>query len=152
MGAKLRVTPQSALRVVFDTNTVISALVFTHSSLGWLRLHWRNRGCVLLVSAVTVAELMRVLAYSKFRLSAERLLELQADYLPYCQTVNQTDKCPIQCRDVKDQSFLDLAQSGNADILVTGDEDLLALAGQTRFVIETPEQYLQRVSGAMQNL
>jgi predicted nucleic acid-binding protein len=45
---------------------------------------------------------------------------------------------------VKDQLFLDLAQSGKADILVTGDDDLLALAGQTVFVIETPEEYRRR--------
>ena len=45
---------------------------------------------------------------------------------------------------MKDQLFLDLAQSGKADILVTGDDDLLALAGQTVFVIETPEEYRRR--------
>jgi predicted nucleic acid-binding protein len=42
--------------------------------------------------------------------------------------------------------FLDLAHSGNADLLVTGEDDLLLLAGQTEFVIETPQAYRQRVS------
>lgn len=134
-------------RVVFDTNTVVSALIFTQGSLAWLRWHWRDGGCVPLVSGATVAELMRVLAYSKFHLSIEKCLELLADYLPYCETVDPAERCPIRCRDAKDQTFLDLAQSGKAGILITGDEDLVALAGQTVFVIETPEAYRRRVSG-----
>ena len=138
---------QPVPRVVFDTNTVISALVFTTGSLSWLRWHWREAGCVPLISSATVAELTRVLAYSKFRLSVERCLELQGDYLPYCKAIDPAERCPARCRDAKDQPFLDLAQSGKADILVTGDGDLLALAGQTAFVIETPENYWRRMCG-----
>jgi predicted nucleic acid-binding protein len=51
------------------------------------------------------------------------------------------ERCPCLCRDRGDQPFLDLAQSGQADVLVSGDRDLLALVEQTRFVIETPEAY-----------
>ncbi len=134
-------------RVVFDTNTVVSALVFTHGRLAWLRLHWRQNGCVPLTSRATAEELVRILAYSKFRLSAERSLELQSDYFPYCSRIDAAERCPILCRDPKDQQFLDLAHCGKADVLVTGDDDLLALAGQTSFVIETPEAYRNRVRG-----
>jgi predicted nucleic acid-binding protein len=63
----------------------------------------------------------------------------------YCEAVEVTETCPIQCRDAKDQPFLDLAQSGKANLLVTGDTDLLALAGQTTFVIESPEDYRLRL-------
>jgi uncharacterized protein len=132
-------------RVVFDTNTVISALVFAGGSIAWLRLHWRKGGCVPLVSRATVSELIRILAYSKFRLTAERSLELQSDYLPYCTNIDSEERCPVACRDPKDQPFLDLAHCGQAELLVTGDDDLLALAGQTAFVIETPEAYRRRV-------
>jgi len=45
------------------------------------------------------------------------------------------------CRDANDQPFLDLALNGHADLLVSGDQDLLALSGQTEFLIETPEAY-----------
>lgn len=135
-------------RVVFDTNTVVSALVFTGGRLAWLRLHWRDGGCLSLICRTTVTELIRVLAYRKFQLSAERRLELQGDYLPYCSTIDPKERCPISCRDARDRPFLDLAHSGKADALVTGDEDLLALARQTKFAIETPEAYRRRVSGA----
>jgi predicted nucleic acid-binding protein len=68
-----------------------------------------------------------------------------ADYLPYCEVVELTEICAAACRDTKDQPFLDLAQSGKADVLVSGDQDLLVLAGQTRFLIETPEAYRRRI-------
>jgi putative PIN family toxin of toxin-antitoxin system len=146
------VTDPMRLRVVFDTNTVISALVFTSGRLGWLRAHWRERGSIPLVSYATGAELKRVLGYRKLKLSAEYQFELLSDYLSYCESIDVKEICPVKCRDAKDQPFLDLAQSGKADLLVTGDEDLLALAGQTGFVIETPEDYRRRITGKESNL
>ena len=134
-------------RVVYDTNTVISALVFTAGRLAWLREHWRERRSIALVSLATVAELKWVLGYRKLKLSVEYQFELLGDYLSYCETIEVKEICPIQCRDAKDQPLLDLAQSGKADILVTGDRDLLALAGQTAFLIETPEAYWRMVCG-----
>jgi putative PIN family toxin of toxin-antitoxin system len=140
------VTDPERLRVVFDTNTVISSLVFMTGRLAWLRGHWRERRSITLASRATLAELKSVLGYSKFKLSVERQFELLGDYVGYCETVDVIETCPVRCRDANDQPFLDLAQSGRADVLVTGDEDLLALAGQTAFVIETPESYLHRIS------
>ena len=143
---------QPSRRVVFDTNVAVSALLFPKGRLAWLRSHWREGGAVPLISPVTARELTRVLGYSKFRLSEQYLLELLAMYIPYCESLDPADKCPVICRDAKDQPLLDLAQSGKADFLVSGDDDLLALAGQTAFIIETPEAYRQRVYGAEVNL
>ena len=136
------------LRVVFDTNVVISSFAFTVGRLAWLRAHWRERRSIPLVSQATAAELKWVLGDRKFKLSPERQIELLGDYISYCEITEATEACPIQCRDVKHQIFLDLAQSGKADMLVTGDDDLLALAGQTAFVIETPDAYRRTTSGA----
>ena len=137
-------TDPGRLRVVFDTNTVISALAFAVGRLAWLRAHWRERRSDPLVSQGTAAELKWVLGYRKLKLSPEYQIELLGDYLSYCEIIGVTEDCPIRCRDVKDQLFLDLAQSGKADLLVTGDDDLLALAGQTRFLIEAPEDCARR--------
>jgi predicted nucleic acid-binding protein len=52
------------------------------------------------------------------------------------------------CRDASDQPFLDLAQSGKAELLISGDRDLLALTGRTRFLIETAKAYRVRIFGA----
>ena len=132
-------------RVVFDTTTVVSAFLFEYGRLAWLRLHWQ-RHCVPLICKETTGELTRVLAYPKFRLAPEDRHELLAEYLPYCKIVELTHKCSVPCRDPKDQPFLNLAQSGKAHILVSGDNDLLALAGQTSFTIETPEAYSRRIA------
>ena len=129
------------VRAVFDTNTVLSALLFRGGSLAWLRNHWRDGECVPLLSRETAAELTRVLDYPKFRLAAEDRDELLADYLPWCEVAEGIGRCPFACRDPKDQIFLDLAQAGKATVLVTGDKDLLSLAGKTSFAIESPEAY-----------
>jgi putative PIN family toxin of toxin-antitoxin system len=139
-------TDTRRLRVVFDTNIVISALVFTTGRLAWLRTHWREHRSIALASRAMVSELQRVLGYRKLNLSPEKQYELLGDYLPYCETVEVVSVCQVRCRDAKDQLFLDLAQSGKADLLVTGDEDLLVLAGQTGFVIENPDAYRLRVT------
>jgi putative PIN family toxin of toxin-antitoxin system len=130
-------------RVVFDTGVVVSALVFGDGRLAWLRRHWREGGCVPLISRATASELTRVLGYPKFRLSAEERRELMADYLPYCEVVEVRKACKVVCRDSKDQMFLDLAQSGRADFLTTGDDDLLALAGRTKFLIAPVAAYVR---------
>ncbi|MGA9717624.1 MAG: putative toxin-antitoxin system toxin component, PIN family [Acidobacteriaceae bacterium] len=132
-------------RVVFDTSVVLSALVFQGGKLAWLRAHWRDGGCVPLVSRDTAEELLGILQRGKFKLTSEEQRELLADYLPYCEIVKITKGCPVQCRDAKDQPFLDLAQSSKAESLVTGDRDLLVLVGRTKFLVETPEEYRRRV-------
>jgi putative PIN family toxin of toxin-antitoxin system len=136
-----------SLRVVFDTTTVVSALLFANGRVAWLRRHWREGHCVPLISRTTAAELTRVLGYPKFRLAPEDARELLADYLPYCETSDIAERCSAICRDTADQAFLDLAQSGKAEALVSGDRDLLVLAGQTTFMIETPENYRRRMRG-----
>jgi putative PIN family toxin of toxin-antitoxin system len=134
------------LRVVFDTNTVLSALLFSQGEIAWLRAFWREGRSIPLISSAAASELTRVLAYPKFGLSPDDCIELLSDYLPFCQTVIIAKVCPVNCRDKNDQPFLNLAHSGRAHVLVTGDKDLLALAGKTSFVIESPESFRQRIS------
>jgi putative PIN family toxin of toxin-antitoxin system len=142
MGAQKALTPRS----VFDTTTVVSALLFKNGRLAWLRQHWTNGGCAPLICRATAEELTRVLGYPKFALSPDDRRELLAEYLPYCEVIVLQDRCAFVCRDANDQAFLDLAQSGKADFLVSGDQDLLVLAGKTRLLIETPETYRRRIS------
>lgn len=130
-------------RVVFDTSTVVSALLFESGRLAWLRREWQEDTCVPLISRATTQELTRVLGYPKFGLLLEDRRELLAEYLPYCKIIEQVKKCPVTCRDAKDQPFLDLAHTAKVDMLVSSDRDLLILSGQTSFRIVTPEAYRQ---------
>jgi hypothetical protein len=94
-------------RVALDTNLVLSALVFAQGRLAVLRHAWQGARFVPLVSKTTTAELIRVLAYPKFKLDADQQSELLADYLPWCETVRIPSPPPATpaCRDVYDQPF-----------------------------------------------
>lgn len=138
-------TPAANLpRVVIDTNLVLSALVFAQGRLTPLRQAWQAQRIRPLISRTTAAELIRVLAYPKFKLTPDEQQELLADYLPYCETVaipEPPPKIPL-CRDPFDQPFLHLALAGKADALVTGDQDLLILAGDFAVPIVTTERFI----------
>jgi putative PIN family toxin of toxin-antitoxin system len=116
-------------RVVLDTNCVISALLFSKQTLAWLRHGWQNEHIIPLASKDTVNELMRVLAYPKFKLSKTEQALLLADFLPYAETVTieQIPNALPLIRDPADQMFLILAVVGQAEVLVTGDADILEI-------------------------
>ncbi|MGH8191772.1 MAG: putative toxin-antitoxin system toxin component, PIN family [Rhodanobacteraceae bacterium] len=129
-------------RWVLDTNVVLSALIRPGGTTGRLRLAWQSQLIVPLVSHDTASELIRVLAYPKFKLTREEQYDLLADYLPWTQVVripNPPPKTP-RCRDPHDAKFLQLASAAKADALVTGDADLLVLAPPTHMKIVTPAQ------------
>jgi putative PIN family toxin of toxin-antitoxin system len=131
---------------VFDTNVVLSALVFRNAATR-LRHAWQHGACLPLVSPSTVEELLRVLAYPKFHLSADDQHELLADYLPWTHAVRIPQPPPSipDCRDPFDAPFLHLAVIGRAKALITGNRDLLALKGKTTFAILTPSEFLAQL-------
>ena len=129
-SASAKPLPALPWRVVLDTNVVVSALLFARGPAARVRLAWQSGLLKPLASRDTVAEIVRVLAYPKFRLSADDQQELLADYLPAATVVPIPSPPPTvpDCRDVHDLPFLHLAVAGLADALVTGDADLLTLA------------------------
>ena len=127
-------------RLVLDTNVVLAALLFPAGTASWLRAAWRAGRVQPLVSGDTATELLRVLTYPKFGLTAEERQDLLDDYLPCCETVAVPEPPPTvpQCRDPFDQPFLELALAARADALITGDADLLALADSFAVPILSP--------------
>ncbi len=142
MGTRAQVTRRPP-RVVLDTNVVLSALVFGGGHAARVRRAWTAGHIVPLASADTVKELIRVLAYPKFKLSPSEREELLADFLPFAQTVQIPDPPPMApaCRDPHDMPFLHLALAGKARALVTGDRDLLVLAPTPGISIVTLEEF-----------
>jgi len=118
-------------RVVLDTNVVLSALIFGGGPAARVRAGWQSGRFAPLASTSTAGELARVLRYPQFGLSTAEQEELLADYLPWVHVVHVPDPPPKvpRCRDPFDLPFLHLAVAGKAHVLVSGDRDLLALAG-----------------------
>jgi uncharacterized protein len=131
-GQEERGTPQmkAPRRGVVDTNVVISALLFGGGPAARVRAGWQVGQFVPLASAATARELVRVLAYPRFRLAAGEQQVLLADYLPWVHVVAIPDPPSVvpPCRDPFDLPFLYLAIASRAHVLVSGDKDLLALA------------------------
>jgi len=114
-----------------------------------LREAWQNHRIQPLVSRIPTAELIRVLGYPKFKLSAPEQQELLGDYLPYCEAITIPVPPPHTpaCRKKFDIPFLQLTIAGRADVLVTGDRDLLILAGVFEIPIVSAEQFVQAQFG-----
>jgi uncharacterized protein len=129
-------------RLVLDTNTVVSALLFPNGRLSWIRLAWQARRLLPLLSRATANELMRVLTYPKFKLTQEEQEYLLADYLPWCEVIDDSTlhEKPLECRDPADLPFLRLALVSKADALISGDKDLLALKQHFAVAILAPDE------------
>lgn len=131
-------------RVVLDTNVVLSALLFTTGRLVWIRTAWQMGRLVPLASKATLDELIRVLSYPKFRLSGDEVLAVLKDYVPFVETVDVPPGPLVgvpTAPDPDDQKFLELAVSGRASCLVTGDAGLLTVSPPPGLTILAPEDF-----------
>lgn len=128
---------------LFDTNTIISALLFEESNSG-LALKRALESGILLLSMDVAEEYAEVLRRDKFdhyvrrRIREEflRTLIKEATFVEITETIQA-------CRDSKDDKFLELAVSGGAPCLITGDEDLLILNPFREISILSPRQFLK---------
>lgn len=133
-------------RLVLDTNTVLALWLFEDPSLATLRNFIESTQPALLSRADALEELHRVLAYRNFDLPPSRQEELLAAYqnrvIPVPSPAPGAPPLP-PCRDRDDQKFLEIAQAGGAQTLITRDKALLRLARhrlvRSQFAIVTPE-------------
>lgn len=127
----------SAPRVVLDTNCLVSALIFSRGKFAWLQEAWQTKRLIPLASRDTVSELLRVLAYPKFKLSPDEQWALLAEFLPFVETVKvETPPAGLpEIRDADNVIFLALAAVAQADALVSGDGDIQAVRSQFRIPV-----------------
>lgn len=133
-------------RHVFDTNALVSALLFTGSVPGRAFFVALEQG-VVLVSSETAEELADVLGRSKFDryVSADERGRFLAAFLARAELVEVAE--PVEaCRDPTDDKFLSLAVTGAASVLVSGDEDLLVLHPFRGIPILRPQEFLAAVA------
>ena len=133
---------RSNLRVVPDTNVVVSAALFPQSPPGEV-IDYAMRQKAIIASAATLAELNDVLLRPRFEryLQEARRLEFLQHLEQEAELVTITHRITA-CRDPKDDKFLELAVSGNASHIITGDNDLLSLHPFRNIPIITPAAFL----------
>ncbi len=132
------------MRAVLDTNTIISALLFSGTASRLVPI-WQSGRIQPLLSRAILDECLRALAYPKFGLAADDIKELLGEtFLPFAEVVRSTKRLAIRVRDPDDRKFLECAVAGRAEFLVTGDRDLLALQSYRGIAILTAGDLLRR--------
>lgn len=133
-------------RCVFDTNVLISALLFNHSKPAQAFFAALRTGEVL-VSADAILELNDVLGRKKFEryVTEEERERFLRSLLREARLVEIHEEIRA-CRDPKDDKFLELAVNGEADCIVSGDDDLLMLDPFRGIEIFTPSGFLDALS------
>lgn len=129
------------LRVVFDSNVWIASLIASGTSKEVVRE--ARRFCEIYISPYILAEVDRALsgkfgADTEKRRRSRRLLEAACRIEP--DPKPNPGKDPA-CRDPKDVPVLRLALAVHADLLVTGDQDLLILKEVRGIQIVTPSRF-----------
>ncbi|THF64880.1 putative toxin-antitoxin system toxin component, PIN family [Pseudothauera nasutitermitis] len=134
------------LRVVLDTNVLVSGLAYPGSVPGRIVAAWRQGALDVALSRYILDELVRVLPrLSRVSLSAAEIRDLADSLMFLADVVEPGGAEDDQLRDPADQPVLQTLLAGKAHYLVTGDKDLLALAD--RYPIVTPAEFWTRHGG-----
>ena len=132
------------IRAVLDTNVILSALLFG-GRLEGLHRAWRAGRLRLVLSRETTDELLRVMAYPRFRLThAEITFLFDTELLPFADVVELPAPKSDEhwSRDSEDDKFIRCAQAGKVVRLITGDDDLLSLKVVGKVAILSPAEFL----------
>ncbi|HEX5708004.1 MAG TPA: putative toxin-antitoxin system toxin component, PIN family [Pyrinomonadaceae bacterium] len=134
------------LRFVLDTNVIVSAVLLPGSTPRRAFDKALDEGKILL-SVPTLLELAEVLGRKKLEkyLREEERMRFLVALLKESELVKVTAEV-ADCRDARDNKFLELAISGKADCIISGDEDLLSLNPYRGIPILSPRGFLGRAS------
>ena len=136
----------AALRVVLDTNVLVSGLAYPGSVPGRIVAAWREGGLEVVLSRYILDEMQRVLLrLPRISLSAAQIRDLADSFMFLADVVEPSDTQDLHLRDPSDQPVLTTLLASTADYLVTVDKDLLVLAD--RYPILTPAQFWARHGG-----
>ena len=136
------------MRAVIDTSVLVSALIRPQGTTGSVLKALRDGLFTILYSSESILEVVDVLGRDKFRqkyhiepddISAlVNLIRLRGEAVYVNLKV-------VECRDPKDDKFLEAALAGNADCLVSGDQDLLSMNPFRDIPILSPTEFLVKI-------
>lgn len=125
--------PGQRLKAVLDTNVIISGIIVPHGNPNRLLTAWEQGRFTLITATQLIQEVDRVLHRAriqrKYHLTEDRVQDVIQKLRTTTLQPPPAPQPPLQSRDPKDDMFLALAIGGEADYLVTGDDDLLILNG-----------------------
>lgn len=135
-----------ALRVVLDTNVLVSGLAYPGSVPGRLIAAWREGGVDVVLSRYILDEFVRVLPrLPKVTLTSHEVQDLSDSLMFMADVVEPSPHEDERLRDATDQPVLATLLAADADYLVTGDKDLLELSAQ--YPIVRPRDFWERHGG-----
>ena len=131
------------IRIVFDTNVIVSAILFA-GSMPRRAIELALTKGTILISTALYEEMNRVIVQDRFdRYVSRRQREGFLDLLiRESEHIEITESIQV-CRDPKDDRVLELAVCGNAAYIVTGDADLLVLNPFRRIGVLRPADFLE---------
>ena len=133
-----------ALKVVIDTNVVISALLFGGAP-GKLVAFWQRGIIKPAASKEIIDEYLRVLTYPKFKLSEEEInYLLYQEILPYFDIIDVQPGPQIIKKDPEDDKFIRCASAADAGCIISGDKHLLALKEYQKIKILSPVEFINK--------
>lgn len=131
------------LRVVLDTNVLVSGLAYPGSVPGRIVTAWRQGALDVALSHHILDEMVRVLPrLSRITLTASEIRDLADSFMFLADIVEPSGLEDADLRDPADQPVLLTLLASHAHYLVTGDKDLLALA--ERYPIVTPAAFWEK--------
>jgi putative PIN family toxin of toxin-antitoxin system len=131
------------LRVVLDTNVLVSGLAYPGSIPGHIVNVWRQGGLNVVLSRYILDEMSRVLpCLPRIQLTPSEIRDLVDSFMFLADVVEPGEGQDADLRDAEDQQALGTLRVSGADYLITGDKDLLALA--EKYPIVTPAAFWQR--------
>jgi uncharacterized protein len=131
------------LRVVLDTNVLVSGLAYPGSVPGRIVNIWRQGGLDVVLSRYILDGMSRVLPrLTRAGLSSDEIRDLVDSFMFLADIVEPGGGEDASLRDAADQQVLGTLLGSKADYLITGDKDLLALA--EKYPIVTPAMFWER--------
>ncbi len=129
--------------VIIDTNVSVSALLFGGTP-GKIVPLWKSGRIQPHITSEIVDELLRVLAYPKFKLTEKEIQYLlYVEILPYCKVVTVKSGTAIIEEDPSDDIFLRCCEVAEAEALISGDRHLLNLKSHGNTKILAPSRFLK---------
>jgi putative PIN family toxin of toxin-antitoxin system len=131
------------MRVVLDTNVLVSGIAYPESVPGRIVRVWRQGGLDVVLSRYILDEMSRVLPrLPRISLNPDQIRDLADSFMFLADIVEPDEKLDPALRDAADQQVLATLRVSRADYLITGDKDLLVLAD--KYSIVTPAVFWER--------